>query len=909
MKRLFFIGLLFLPSLLLAEGPLFQHKDTFANQEFQNVYQDLRNEKLDASNLFISASVYGVVCDSTTDTYGTLQNALNSVAGNTLYLPKGRCYVNGNLIIPASTTLVGAGIGNTIIVHGSGVTSGPFIQLGGYSPLIPYANIENLTIDGNYPNIPTLTANELTTNWKSIVQNVEIRNFHARGIDIGSYGQESQVLGCILTGGGDVNTSTGTPQISNQDGIFGVLAVAPSQLRGMKIIGNTITEMRTNGIFTEGAGLIISNNYLYHNHRQAFPTGGGQIAVGSGTVIGNTIMNGGDGADCIELNGNGQAIGNYCFSHPYYGIFIQNNPHNVVVGNIVDRTTLSGIAVNVGVSSFTISSNRILNSGNVGIFISTGASDNFIIIGNELSNNTQGNIQDNSTGAHKKIESNLGYMENPYVNAQIYGVVGDSITDNAANLTKALNANPGKTVFLPPGRYYINNNIIVPSSTTLKGAGIGVTVLVHGIAVTGSPFIQLGAYSPLVPYANIENLTIDGNYPNIPSYTGAELTTNWKSVVRHIELKNFHARGIDIGSYGQESEVTDSVLTGGGDVNTSTGTPQISNQDGIFGVLAVAPSVLRGMKITNNTISEMRTNGIFTEGAGMIISGNYLYHNHRQAYPTGGGQIAFGSGTVVGNTIMNGGDGADCIEMNGEGMAIGNDCFNHPYFGIFLQNGKNNLVLGNRISQTTLAAIGVGPNISSFTISSNRIFNNGNHGIFITTGSSDNYLIIGNELSNNGFGNIQDNGTGLNKRIVGNLGFPDSYYGVFLSSIMTTGSADVALASSGVFQDLLTISLTTGTWELSASTTFNTNGATDTGYAIGISTTSGSATTNLISGYNQIVITSGGTAYDSTSIQLIPIPKYFLTAAYTQNVYLKIRGTFSAGTPKATRANLTATRQ
>ncbi len=43
------ICLLFLTSLLLAEGPKFSHKDTFTQQEFESVYQDLRSSVLTSS--------------------------------------------------------------------------------------------------------------------------------------------------------------------------------------------------------------------------------------------------------------------------------------------------------------------------------------------------------------------------------------------------------------------------------------------------------------------------------------------------------------------------------------------------------------------------------------------------------------------------------------------------------------------------------------------------------------------------------------------------------------------------------------------------------------------------------------------------------------------------------------------
>lgn len=65
--------------------------------------------------------------------------------------------------------------------------------------------------------------------------------------------------------------------------------------------------------------------------------------------------------------------------------------------------------------------------------------------------------------------------------------------------------------------------------------------------------------------------------------------------------------------------------------------------------------------ISDNVIKDQRLNGIFGSGRNVQIARNYLSGNHRQIYPTGGGQIAIkGVATnanisIVGNIVETGG--------------------------------------------------------------------------------------------------------------------------------------------------------------------------------------------------------------------------------------------------------------
>jgi len=490
------------------------------------------------------------------------------------------------------------------------------------------------------------------------------------------------------------------------------------------------------------------------------------------------------------------------------------------------------------------------------------------------------------------------------VNVKDYGAKGDGTTNDYQAFVAALGSGV-KTIFIPPGTYYIDNYFYVPASTTLLGSGMGVTILKHGVNVplTGVDFISLGNRVALGAYSNIENLTIDGNWPLTDGFQNFEISANYKSVIRNVEIKNFTMRGINVGSFGQDCRVLNCVITGIGDANAYP-----DQGDGIWGLTASAGSLLRGVLIDGCVISNMKNSAIFASGTGLTISNNLIYGNHCQTAPVGGGQVAVGSATIVGNSIIDGCSAATTgIEENGSSSIIGNKISNNQSYGVFIQNNGHSNVYGNEIKNNALGGVVVAPNVSSFTIVGNDITADLGasqaYGVLVAAGSSNNYVVTGNKITGN-TNSFYDSGTGTSKVISGNL----DGYAVFSSSIATTAtSGPVNIASSGVFQDVLSIPVSTGTYQMSGSATFFVNGATVTAFSIGISTNAGSSTAALMSGYNQIVI--GSTMYDLASTQWITIPKYQATFESAKTVYLKVRTTFTAGTPQFSRGNLLVERK
>jgi len=98
----------------------------------------------------ISVRDFGAIGDGITNDRDALQLALNAVGdagGGTLYLPKGRYYITGALLVPSNTRVTGAGVGATVIFH----PSSEAFRNKNYPSDGPDYNItiDNLTCDAN----------------------------------------------------------------------------------------------------------------------------------------------------------------------------------------------------------------------------------------------------------------------------------------------------------------------------------------------------------------------------------------------------------------------------------------------------------------------------------------------------------------------------------------------------------------------------------------------------------------------------------------------------------------------------------------------------------------------------------------------------------------------------------------
>lgn len=121
------------------------------------------------------------------------------------------------------------------------------------------------------------------------------------------------------------------------------------------------------------------------------------------------------------------------------------------------------------------------------------------------------------------------------------------------------------------------------------------------------------------------------------------------------------------------------------------------------------------------------------------------------------------------------------------------------------------------------------------------------------------------------------------------------YVGEAVRSQVAIGSA--VTLTTAIFNDVTTISLTAGDWDVSCIVAFTPNTApTGTQLVAGIGTSSGNSSSGLTLGDSRVDIPTMPTA---NSDVILTVPAYRVSLSATTTYYLKAYATFSAGGVKA----------
>jgi hypothetical protein len=123
------------------------------------------------------------------------------------------------------------------------------------------------------------------------------------------------------------------------------------------------------------------------------------------------------------------------------------------------------------------------------------------------------------------------------------------------------------------------------------------------------------------------------------------------------------------------------------------------------------------------------------------------------------------------------------IDIGSTGNVVGVElialqCYNNAGNGIAIAGGSDYHILGGIFCGNVASGISISPNVNSFSIVGARIGSGyskpGNaYGIYIAPGTSNEYIIVGNNLGGNTVANFSDGGTGSLKTITGNIGVTD----------------------------------------------------------------------------------------------------------------------------------------
>lgn len=136
-------------------------------------------------------------------------------------------------------------------------------------------------------------------------------------------------------------------------------------------------------------------------------------------------------------------------------------------------------------------------------------------------------------------------------NVKDYGAKGDGATDDAAAIQAAVDALPagyGGIVFLPPGQYVVGSQITLPSTKrgVFRGQGPRATELQLKAAATNDILLVDGQFW------RVEDLSIDGNFPNCPGGGHGIKVANTKVWLSNLWVSNCKLNGIYVvGTGGQ----------------------------------------------------------------------------------------------------------------------------------------------------------------------------------------------------------------------------------------------------------------------------------------------------------------------------------------------------------------------
>lgn len=119
------------------------------------------------------------------------------------------------------------------------------------------------------------------------------------------------------------------------------------------------------------------------------------------------------------------------------------------------------------------------------------------------------------------------------------------------------------------------------------------------------------------------------------------------------------------------------------------------------------------------------------------------------------------------------------------------------------------------------------------------------------------------------------------------------WVGEYVSSV----TAVTDFTTAGQYGDAATITLTAGDWDIGLLVNADQNGATWTGVLVGISTTAGNTTANLVNA-DTAITTGWGSSSTTPTFTSVTIPPRRFSISGTTTFYAKVRAAYTLGTPR-----------
>lgn len=388
------------------------------------------------------------------------------------------------------------------------------------------------------------------------------------------------------------------------------------------------------------------------------------------------------------------------------------------------------------------------------------------------------------------------------VSVKDYGAVGDGTTDDTTaiqNTISAVGAAGGGTVFFPTGTYKISSKLTINTNAVfLTGEGRRASILAPIAMATDHILfdtVQQGGFAnmAIVPTGtqtgttaairmyNSHNIALDNFWIYDKCQTGVICdggVDQFLTTLSNFEIGLCAVSGVQVGSasyYAQDVTILNGIVA-----------------SCYNGILLVNCS---GVYVTSVDALTCTSAGVATYPVtGNRVTACFFTEVLCDASPAGYGFL-FGDngGKVTDINVVNCWSATNFLSgficsTNCNGILISSSrVINNKQHGIFLQGGANYTITGNQIGMNSMQGsalyhgIAVAAGVSHFTIESNFIggplggignitSNLQNYGVFVSTGASDFYNILGNDLTGNVGGALSNGATGTTYFVANNLG-------------------------------------------------------------------------------------------------------------------------------------------
>jgi hypothetical protein len=145
----------------------------------------------------------------------------------------------------------------------------------------------------------------------------------------------------------------------------------------------------------------------------------------------------------------------------------------VLVAGATADFTWTGTTLTLTMPAYAGQSLRVAYSGSLS---SSSVPDGSVVnasvaVGANIDSDKLGYLSTATGSVSRTVEAKLGDV----VSVKDFGAVGGGVADDTAAIQAAIDANPSKNIFFPPGTYKVAGTITITSSSALVGAGAGVT--------------------------------------------------------------------------------------------------------------------------------------------------------------------------------------------------------------------------------------------------------------------------------------------------------------------------------------------------------------------------------------------------------------------------------------------------